>query len=73
MKSGDGSFRHASTHPIARPVVSQGTAAAPTRPDRAGLSKRAQRRFEASEERRRRRKERKRTSQTQGGCDTRSD
>ncbi|MCP5059083.1 MAG: hypothetical protein GY937_20455 [bacterium] len=72
MKSGDGSFRHASRHPIARPIVSQATAAAPTRSDRAGLSKRAQRRFEASKERRRRRKERKHTSQTQGGCDTRS-
>ena len=70
MKSGEGGFRRSRPTQTVHPVIPR--APEPGRPDGAsktGLSKRAQRRFEESEERRRQRHERKRNRKTEAASE----
>jgi hypothetical protein len=60
MKSGEAGFRHSHPPKATRPVIAKIEASGPSNKKTTGPSKRAQRRFEESEERRRLRRERKR-------------
>jgi hypothetical protein len=60
MKSGEAGFRHSHPPKAVRPVIAKVEASGHSKQKTTGLSKRAQRRFEESEERRRLRRERKR-------------
>jgi hypothetical protein len=64
MKSGEAGFRHSRAPNRVHPVIARVKQSGPSVSTQAGLSKRAQRRFEESEERRRQRKEKKRKSRT---------
>jgi hypothetical protein len=60
MKNGEAGFRHSRAPNRVHPVVAPVDRSGPPLASKTGLSKRAQRRFEESEERRRLRKEKKR-------------